>query len=390
MSGRPLSLILLPALDCNAACDYCFEKKSRVRLSLPDLSRLTRSILDHMEIMDAERAEVYWQGGEAMLLGPAWYEAAFELMEPAAAARGRSFAHYLQTNLVGFGPPWRDVIRTVFNGSIGTSMDYPNRHRRLPGGTPEQFTEIWLRAVGEALSAGFEIGVIAVLNADSLRVPPGDFLQFFTGQAGITNIQVNLPFPGGPSHGGETLESAALSRFLEGLLDAWMADGFDRGVRLGPFEALLDLCAGRPGRLPCIWNPNCANEFLCIDARGAVALCDCWVTSYPRHHFGNLFESPDLSAMLRVSPARRAFLDRPTYLLQEEGCGLCPHLSLCHGGCPVRTFTAKGTILARDPYCEVYQALFGKCRELAGEVVRRRLALSRPNQASPEPPSRNQ
>jgi len=373
MSERPLSLILLPTLDCNAACDYCFERKGRNTLGLPDLARLTDSILDHMEAVGAERAEVYWQGGEAMLLGPAWYESAAELMGTAAAARGRVFHHYLQTNLAEFGPPWHGVIRSVFDGSIGTSMDYPNRHRRLPGGTPEQFTEIWRHNVAQVLAAGIEIGTIAVLNAGSLEVSPAEFLSFFTREAGLKNIQVNLPFPGGPSRGGETLETAALSRFLEGLLDAWLADGFDRGVRLGPFEALLETYAGRPGRLPCIWSPNCANEFLAIDPRGQVALCDCWVTSYPRHHFGNLFETPDLTALLRRSTARRAFLDRPVQLLEAEGCDRCPHLSLCHGGCPVRTFTARGTILARDPYCEAYQAVFRKCRDLAGDVVRRRM-----------------
>lgn len=374
MSGRPYSLILLPTLDCNAACDYCFEEKARVSLALPDLSRLVASILDHMEAAGAEGAEVYWQGGEALLLGPAWYAAAFDLMGTAAAARGRSFAHYLQTNLVGYGPQWEQVIRTMFRGSIGTSMDFPNRYRRLRGGKPEQFTETWLRAVGGALAAGFEVGVIAVLHAGSLQASPAEFLRFFTERAGLTSIQVNLPFPGGPSRGGETLPAGALSRFLEGLLDAWMDKGFDRGVRLNPFEALLDTFSGRPGRLPCIWQPNCANEFLAVDARGDVALCDCWVTSYPRHHFGNLFATPDLSALLGGSPARRAFLDRPARLLEHGECGSCPHLSLCHGGCPVRTFSAAGTLDARDPYCEVYQAVFRKCRELAGESIRRRLA----------------
>jgi hypothetical protein len=44
--------------------------------------------------------------------------------------------------------------------------------------------------------------------------------------------------------------------------------------------------------------------------------------------------------------------------------------ALCHGGCPVRTFAARGTIPAKDPYGEVYEALFTRCRERAAETVR--------------------
>jgi sulfatase maturation enzyme AslB (radical SAM superfamily) len=51
-----------------------------------------------------------------------------------------------------------------------------------------------------------------------------------------------------------------------------------------------------------------------------------------------------------------------------EDCASCPHLSLCHGGCPVRTLAAKGTTLAKDPYCEAYKVVFTRCRELAVEV----------------------
>lgn len=374
MSARPFSLILLPTLDCNAACDYCFEEKSSFRLAVHDLPRLTTSILDHMETIGAEQAEVYWQGGEALLMGPEWFMSAHGLMGAAAAARGRAFRHYLQTNLIGYGPHWNPVIKTVFGGSIGTSMDFPNSHRRLKGGGTEPYTQVWLQAVRQAREAGFDLGVIAVLHACSLRVEPRSFLSFFTEEAGITSLQVNLPFPGGPSREGHILETAALSRFLVELLELWAADALHRGFRLGPFLELMEICSGRHGRLPCIWQPNCANDFLTVDPRGEVALCDCWVTSYPQHSFGNLFKTPGLSRMLDASRARRAFLDRPARLMDTEDCDACPHLAMCHGGCPIRTYTAKGTFLAKDPYCEVYKVVFEKCRRLAGDLALRRIA----------------
>src|SRR6202045_5445628 len=87
--------------------------------------------LDHLEHEDIEECEIYWQGGEAMIMGPAWFADAGKLMDSAAAARGRRFTHYLQTNLISYSPTWNDVLRTMFGGSLGTSMDYPNVHRKL-------------------------------------------------------------------------------------------------------------------------------------------------------------------------------------------------------------------------------------------------------------------
>ena len=70
--------------------------------------------------------------------------------------------------------------------------------------------------------------------------------------------------------------------------DTWLEHGYDHGVSVGPFDEIIKAFRGRPARLSCIWQQNCANEFISIDARGQTALCDCWVTSYPEHSFGNV------------------------------------------------------------------------------------------------------
>lgn len=111
-----------------------------------------------------------------------------------------------------------------------------------------------------------------------------------------------------------------------------------------------------------------------MDARGQTALCDCWVTSYEHQSFGNLFFHKSLPEMLNSSQARQAFLERPRRVIELEDCRGCSWLSMCHGGCPVRTFTARGTLFAKDPYCEAYQATFRKTRELAAITTSRRLA----------------
>ena len=112
-------------------------------------------------------------------------------------------------------------------------------------------------------------------------------------------------------------------------------------------------------------------EGLVVDAKGTVAQCDCWVTSYPDHFFGNIFREPDLTRMLSESPARRQFVERPARLVEDEDCLACSYLSICHGGCPVRTHTALGTMNAKDPYCEVYKAVFARAEKF-GKARRRR------------------
>jgi radical SAM additional 4Fe4S-binding domain len=376
VSGRVFSVILLPTSDCNVACEYCFERKEPHRLSLTLLPLLTRRLLDHLEQQRIEECEVYWQGGEAMIMGPAWFRSAGEIMDSAAARKGRKFTHYLQTNLIGYTEAWNEVLRTMFQGSLGTSMDYPNRHRRLFNGGPEAYTRLWTRKLHEARSSGIRVGVIAVLNQGSIEEGADRFYRYFTEELGLDDFQVNTPFPGGPASEMENafqLESGALAEFLGSLFDIWMERGYGTGVSLGPFDALIDHFTGRPARLPCIWKENCSNQFISVDAKGTVAQCDCWVTSYPESFFGNIFREPDLTRMLSLSPARRKFVERPKRLVEDEDCLSCRYLSICHGGCPVRAYSALGSMTAKDPYCEVYKVVFARAETHGRTLIRRQL-----------------
>ena len=372
MSDRIFSVILLPTSECNVACDYCFEHKQPHRLSATLLPLLTRRLLDHLENEGIEECEIYWQGGEAMIMGPGWFADAGNLMDRLAAERGRRFSHYLQTNLISYSPAWNDVIRGMFKNSLGTSMDYPNIHRKLFNGSARAYTELWTRRLQEAKAAGIKVGVIAVLHQASLEAGAHKFYHYFTEELGLTDFQVNTPFPGGPARqieGGFQLDNDQLAAFLGELFDIWMREGYCSGIALGPFDALIDHFAHRAARLPCIWKENCSNQFISVNSKGVVAQCDCWVTSYPEYFFGNLFQEPDLTRMLKNNRARRDFVERPKHLVEHEDCLSCRYLSICHGGCPVRTYSAKGTIMAKDPYCEVYKVVFARAENYGREVL---------------------
>jgi len=377
VSDRPFSVILLPTGECNAACDYCFEYKEPHRLSASRVPLLTRRLLDHLEREGIEECEIHWQGGEAMLMGPDWFAETGASMNRAAAERGRRFVHYLQSNLIGYSPAWNAVLFDMFDGALGSSMDYPNAHRKLVNGSAAAYTALWQQRLDEVRAAGIEVGVIAVLHRGSLEVGADRFYRHFVDELGLGSFQVNTPFPGGPAKDAAAdfqLDSAQLAGFLGELLDIWVERGLEAGVALGPFDALIHHFTGRPARLPCIWKENCSNQFIAVDAKGDVAQCDCWVTSYRDHVFGNLFREPDLTRMLGASSARREFVERPGKLVRDEDCLSCRYLSICHGGCPVRTYSALGTLDTKDPYCEVYKAVFARAEQHGRSVLRRQAA----------------
>ena len=374
------SLVLLSTLQCNADCEYCFENKTTDRLTLGQLAEMIRKVLDYMVEKSLASLTIYWQGGEAMLLPPDWYEQANALIQCEAEARGKQVFHSLQSNMLAYSSRWNKVVADMFGNSIGTSLDYPNLHRKLLGQGPERYNEIWGKRVREARTAGINVQVIAVPNQATLDIGAERFYTHFVEELGITDFQVNTPFPGGKATTAKqalpVAEVEKLCRFYIELGEVWLNRGYRRGIRVGPFDALLQHFSHEPATLPCIWGDNCANALVSIDARGYVAQCDCWVTSYPDYHYGNIFECDHFGELLRNSPVRQQFNERPIQLIQRD-CLNCDYLSLCHGGCPVRTYTVHGSLFEKDPYCELYKVLFNQMQGAARNLAREAVAMQR-------------
>jgi len=370
MMGNHFSIILLPTNKCNVNCEYCFEDKTDDRLTLAQLSTITNKVLDYMDEANIKALTIHWQGGEIMTMPVDWFNRAYDLMQNAAAKRGKFIEHGLQSNMVGYNSRWNGIIKEMFGNTVGTSMDFPNLHRKLFNGSASDYTRIWKYNVQAAMAAGIGMGVIAVPNLATLATGAEKFYSYFVDDVGVNSFQVNTPFPGGEQNDTKRslgLDVDELGQFFVDLTDVWWERGYHESVSVGPIDQLVQTFVDGSGCLPCIWQSNCADEFISIDARGFVAQCDCWVTSYPDYFFGNIFETDSLGRMLRESPARRKFMERPASIIPRD-CIECDYLSLCHGGCPVRTYTFSGTMFEKDPYCHVYLAMFRKAEEVAAKI----------------------
>jgi uncharacterized protein len=380
MIGNHFSLILLPTNKCNVACEYCFENKTSDFMSLEKLSILIEKVLDHMDACAIPSMTIYWQGGEIMILPPSWLEKANEIIGRAAQRRGKRIEHSLQSNMIGYSDRWNRVIAEMFGNSVGTSMDYPNLYRKARNGGPEEYTAIWTRNARAARDAGIHLGVISIPNKGTLEVGAEKFYSYFVDELGIDDFQINTSFSGGEQNEAKSesiLEMDGLSEFVAELARVWAERGYQKGVKLGPFDELMNQFTGEPACLPCIWRQNCTDEFVSIDARGYVAQCDCWVTSYPDYWFGNIFGPQSFTELLQKSEARKRFQARPEALMEHETCLGCEYLSICHGGCPVRTYSITGDFCVKDPYCQVYKAIFSTMEEISAKTAsaRRRRSL---------------
>ena len=259
-------------------------------------------------------------------------------------------------------------------------MDYPNLYRKAQGRTPEEYNRIWGRNVRVAREAGIQVSVISIPNRETLRIGAERFYSYFVDELLITDFQVNTAFSGGELNDTKQvmiLDKNGLSRFFVDLVGVWLERGYEKGVRIGPLDELLKTFLGEGACLPCIWRQNCTDEFVSIDARGYVAQCDCWVTSYPDYWFGNIFES-SFTEVLQKSPARQRFQARPASLMEHDTCLGCDYLSICHGGCPVRSYSITGDFFAKDPYCQVYKSLFSCMEEMAAKVASKRYRRNLP------------
>ena len=272
MTGSHFSIILLPTLGCNADCEYCFENKADHHLSLDHLAVLIEKVMDFLVRKHIERLSIYWQGGEVMTLPPEWFEQAHSIIRRSAEARRKEVVHYLQSNMIGYSRKWNKVIREMFGNSVGSSMDVPNLHRKIKDGVPEEYERLWIRKVREARACGIKVSVIAIPNDQTLQIGAERLYSYFVDELGISDVQVNTPFPGGSSNqvkDGYPLDAERLGRFLLDLARVWLDRGFGNGVQVGHFiiVRLASASCGKPGmgggvpeivhdagRFPVIWR----------------------------------------------------------------------------------------------------------------------------------------
>lgn len=183
-------LVLQPTPFCNLDCTYCYlpDRANTARMS----EEVLRSTFQRVfaSSLPGRSFTVVWHAGEPLVMGTAWYEAAFAQIEALRPA-GITVRHSMQTNGTLIDDAWCAFFRQ-HQVSVGVSLDGPEplhdakRVQRNGRGT-------WSRAMRgvERLQAhGLDFHVITVLSDASLE--QADALFDFYVARGIRRVGFNV------------------------------------------------------------------------------------------------------------------------------------------------------------------------------------------------------
>jgi uncharacterized protein len=339
---------------CNLDCLYCYYKAKSKELygNKPGL-KMTDTLLEKLTVQYLramkQSCAFNWQGGEPLLAGLDFFQAAVNLQKKHALP-GQTISNNIQTNGTLLTEEWCRFFREN-NFLVGVSVDGPEPYHdrfRLDASGKSSFNAAW--AGLELLRRNnVEFNVLVTMN--SVTAANGAEIYRFLANRGVRYIQF-IPIlernPDG-SIAGFSCATGDYAKCLVEVYEAWKKNDVGR-ISVRFIDDLLHyLFYGRSST--CCNSRKCANAFV-MEWNGDLFACDHFV--YREWLVGNITAEP-LEKLLQ-SPVLEKFARLKTDLPEE--CRKCVYLQYCKGGCP-KHHVPIGTDLSRVNYfCEAYKAFY--------------------------------
>lgn len=349
--GMISTIIAKPTKVCNAACTYCSAPPDGVpKWSLDDF----KLYFDRLAPYLTDQAYIIWHGGEPMLMGPDFYEAAWDY----ARARMPNINFSIQTNLLGYSHKrWYGVFKDIFKGSISSSWD-PDETNRLYRGSAALYTRLFFQRLEEVLDDGFYPKVVGTYTSDNVGQADEMYERGLAYGDKAPNLRFNYRYPAGRDQGmGELITPVEYGEMLLRLYDRWIVDL--PVFTITPLDEMLKkVIALEVNRCP--WTRSCGGHFLGLEPNGDAYNCsdfaDLQDTSY---RFGNLNEMtvPELMKSRAAMMIRRRRVDLPM------DCQSCRHFAECEGGCARDAVLYQHGMGGKFHYCESWKMVFDRIKQ---------------------------
>jgi uncharacterized protein len=305
---------------------------------------LSEMIAQYMNMVEA--ASLSWQGGEPMIMGLDFFQAAVRY-EMKFGRTGQIVGNSVQTNGVLVDAEWAKFFNR-YKFLIGLSLDGPrefhDRYRTFYDGRGS-FDDV-MRAAKVLREYEVEFNILAVVNDRTVKHP--DLLYDFFVSEGFQYLQF-IPCTERDPRTGEltpfSVNPEEYGDFLCALFDRWYNNG-NPIVSIRLFDGILASMLGMdPGM--CLLKDHCG-DYVVVEYNGDVYPCDFFVQS--DMFLGNLLERPLPEIIATDKFKWFSTLRRGDY----EECKLCRWNEICHNSCP-RFRYALGGFNERSYLCEAFR-----------------------------------
>lgn len=356
-------LVIQPTPLCNIDCGYCYlpGRDDRRRMSMETLETAFRRIFES----GLARAElsVVWHAGEPLVLPPAWYAAAFAIIERIRPGRVR-VRHSMQTNATLIDRRWCAFF-AEHAINLGLSIDGPawlhDRCRRTRAGQGTHARA--MRGLDAVRAAGLPFHVICVLTQESLAHPDA-IVDFFIA-AGVRDLCFNVEEIEA-AHGRSSLAfpgvEAAFRRFIERVIERMRAA--PDAMRIREIDDVVAALRHPDfGRLTAN-TQNTPFQIVSIAWNGGISTFSPELLGWRHERYGAFAFGDVATHALDDVAADGRFQDIAADIAAGvEACRrTCPYFAFCRGGAPANKLAEKGTFASTETlYCRLTQKIVVEC-----------------------------
>jgi uncharacterized protein len=288
---------------------------------------------------------VTFHGGEPLLAGAAFYEAALPMIGEGLAPRTVAFA--MQSNLWLLDDRTAEAL-AAHNVPIGTSLDGPEPLNDAQRGAG--YFERTRHGMEVAAKHGVRVSVICTFTATSVTEKDA-IVRFFLENGYTMKLHPALPSLRDGRPDAYALAPEAYGELLVYLLDQYL-DHLGR-LRVMNIDDLVKSVFVRRGTV-CTFA-DCLGTTFAVGPDGGIYPCYRFV-GMAEWRMGTVHECPTPEQLRETTAWRRLEAFRA---FVDEHCRDCRHVRYCRGGCPYNAIVPTGgEVKGVDPHCVAYGRIY--------------------------------
>ncbi|MHC9542058.1 MAG: radical SAM protein [Vulcanimicrobiota bacterium] len=345
-----MAVIIMKATEqCNGSCAYCdvVRKKHEVEvMPLETLEFVFRRINEYLLESDDGKLQLVWHGGEPLLLGADYFKYALEYQHRHCEDTSSRIEHALQSNLTALTPEFIPVLKELGISYVGTSFDPEPGMRGLGADTDTtRYNSLFMNALVLLEEHDMGYGFIYVVTKKSLE-RPRDIFHLLTNLSLTGGLNINPVLIYGLTMRHLAITPAEYADFLGAIFPLWW-ENQERYPDVEPFRSLLNNIRNGDQSLSCGDSGDCVHNHLNIDPSGKASQCG-RSSDWDILPYGSI-KDRTLSEILHDE--QRSALEKRNEILLQQECRGCRLWFLCHGGCPLDSYSAHGDFIHRTEWC---------------------------------------